>query len=122
MKLTYFRSLLPYCLFVFFIALFSIFPLFYSYHLYKKNIPDSQAINIINKVNRLLPFTMETPRIAVIADKEALKNQHFFDIASAGNFVLFYPQSHKTVIYDPHQDIILKIGDFILPEGVFRPL
>jgi len=114
-----YQKLLPWILFAASLAVI----FFLSYKLvYLQRNPEEinriEANKIVKAVGKLIILPAdETPTIATVTDKEALKEYPFFNNASVGDRVLIYEKAGKAVLYNPALNKVVEIAPFNLGAG-----
>lgn len=81
--------------------------------------PQSAASQrVIEKVGKLyLTPQGEEPTVAQIQDKEKLKEQHFFDNAANGDYLLIFGNSQFALIYREDVNKIVNVGPISTDQG-----
>ena len=76
-----------------------------------KDDPQASSQRIIRKVGELyvLP-TGEDPTVAQIKDESKLSNQHFFDTAQNGDYLLVYAKAKVALVYRERLNKLVNAG------------
>lgn len=70
-----------------------------------------EATDLVAQVSKVAVLPQgETPTIATVSDKEALKDQPFFVNAEKGDKVLIYAQAKKAVLYSVSMNKVIDIA------------
>lgn len=69
-----------------------------------------EALELIDKVGKMLLLPSEEPQIAMVADIEQLKDQPFFANAQNGDRVLLYLEAKKAILYRPDSNMIIEVA------------
>lgn len=85
-----------------------------------EKIQERQVKDTINAVGKLYSLPKdETPDVATVKDKEALKKQYpFFDQAENDDVVLIYKDAQLAILYRPSTDKLVKVGPVNVEAGV----
>lgn len=66
---------------------------------------------IISKIAKLYTLPAEEqPEIAIVKDKEALRQNPFFEQAENGDFVVIFRDAKLALLYRPGEDRLVKVG------------
>ncbi len=111
---------------VFIILIFTLIPSLYFYNKYqklKKSAPPSESSveelkSLIEKVASHIELPQgEEPTVAIVSDKEIIKNQPFFSRAENGDKVLIYTKAKKAILYRPSTNKIIEVGPVNIGES-----
>jgi hypothetical protein len=73
-----------------------------------------EALELKNKVGRLIQLPDEEPTIATVKEADKLKQQDFFKDALEGDKVLIFTEAKRAVIYRPGEHKIINSGPIVL--------
>lgn len=101
---------------------------FYRQYQDLKNNPQAatqESVQVLTqKAGRLIKLPDETPTVAVVQDKESLKDQPFFNDAQNGDKVLIFAKAKQAIIYRESEDKLINVGPVSLDSnaaGVATP-
>lgn len=93
--------------------------LYKKYQDVKRN-PDTAAQEnvqeLTNKVSKLISLPEETPTVAVVQDKDKLKDQPFFKDAQNGDKVLIFTAAKQAIIYRESTNKLINVGPISLEQ------
>lgn len=120
MKLPTLPKRLTKVLIILIIALAASIPSIYFYSQYQKTqkllqdpslYAKEEQDKLVARVGKLIELPAdEQPTIAIIADREKLKDQPLFGNAKNGDKVLIYLKARKAILYDPAANKIVDVG------------
>lgn len=93
---------------------------FYRQYQNLKSNPEAAAqenVKILTEeVGKLINIPDETPTVAVVEDKESLKDQAFFKDARKGDKVLIFPAAKQAIIYRERDNKLINVGPISLDQ------
>lgn len=75
-----------------------------------------EAMEIKEKVEKLMYLPNETPTITTVENSDELKKQDFFKDVKNGDKVLIFIENTKVVIYRPSENRIVNVGPIVNDE------
>lgn len=91
------------------------------YRYYQVRVPQSakdaeiERNLLLTKLKSIIQIPDETPSIATVSDKNALKKQQaFFALAENGDKVIVFPQAKKAILFRPSTNKIIESGPLLV--------
>ena len=101
---------------VFILTLGAAFYFYQKYQSAKKSLQDARQPaqldkeKLIKEVGKLIELPKEEATVAVISDREKLKDQPFFQNAKNGDKVLIFTNAKKAILYRPSSNKIIEVA------------
>lgn len=93
----------------------------YFYKQYKeiKDNPNKISLDEINSLTMVIGKFMdlptdETPTLAIVTDKEKLKDQDFFKKSENGDKILIYANAKKAILYRPSTQKVIEVAPLLI--------
>lgn len=80
----------------------------------QKQLSSEDREKLIAQVGKLIELPKEEATVAVVSDKEKLKNQPFFQNAKNGDRVLIFTKAKKAILYRPSTNKIIEVSQINL--------